>query len=783
MSSGLFRWDNLENVGDVYTPRTGHAVVNEDGVFYLFGGTDGAARQSDVHAYNVETNLWQEIRAGGRPPPARSGAQAVVWNGAVWFFGGYTKKDGEYFNDVYKYDIANTMWGSVHTLGESPQKRTDHSVVLYRDSLLVFGGFDGHNRFNDLRELHLRERRWSNVAAVRSSEPRSRFGHTAVMHGHSMYVFGGWDGHDTLQELVEYSVSSNMWMQLPPRGTPPRARYRHTAVVCGDAMFTFGGVDKAQYRFPDLHEYNFTSRHWSKVSTTSVQPSARTFHKTVVHEGYMYILGGFDGRRLNDMHRIMFRTKAELQRYRARGDAGDPSLGGTGSASGTVNAGPPGNGRTGSGAGAVGDAQEAAAAHMPEDLWTWQRVDIQTGQVYTPRTGHAVVVWNHCFYLMGGTDENARQNDIYRYDVRNQSWVCIDPVSGHAPSARSGSKAVVCRDSIFFFGGYTKKDGDYFNDLFEFNIPRAHWTRIDTANRPTVRTDHSCVVYEATLLIFGGFDGRSRFQDLHQYGTDDREWTEIAPTDNAPMGRFGHSAVVYRSGMFVFGGWNGHDTLDDLYEFSMTTSQWYGVPGRGEVPASRYRHSAVVHGCCMFIFGGVDKRQARFSDLCEFSFDTRSWQWVKTYGDPPSARTFHRAVMYAGCMYILGGFDGTRRNDMYRITLPEQLPRGEDRRRRRLLSKGSGDEAAAEPEVGEIEPSDPQANSQSAVLRLQVQELQKRLESELERHVCKICYEREINTVILDCNHRAACARCLDQVASCPLCRSRITKIIQTYNA
>lgn len=34
----------------------------------------------------------------------------------------------------------------VHTLGEAPSKRTDHSVVLFRDSLLVFGGFDGHNR-------------------------------------------------------------------------------------------------------------------------------------------------------------------------------------------------------------------------------------------------------------------------------------------------------------------------------------------------------------------------------------------------------------------------------------------------------------------------------------------------------------------------------------------------------------------------------------------------------------------------------------------------------------
>merc|ERR1719375_3022539 len=348
--------------------------------------------------------------------------------------------------------------------------------------------------------------------------------------------------------------------------------------------------------------------------------------------------------------------------------------------------------------GAIGDAQEDAAALMPEDMWTWSRVNLQMGQVYTPRTGHAVVVWNHCFYLMGGTDENARQNDIYRYDMRNRMWTCIDNVSGHVPSARSGSKAVVCRDSLFFFGGYTKKDGDYFNDLFEFDIPRAHWTRVESATRPSVRTDHSCVVYEGSLYIFGGFDGRSRFQDLHQYTTEDREWIEVPTGDNAPMGRFGHSACTYRSSMFAFGGWNGHDTLDDLYEFSMTTSQWYAVPGRGDVPPSRYRHSAIVYGCCMFIFGGVDKRQARFADLCEFSFDTRSWSRVKTQGDPPSARTFHRAVIYGGCMYILGGFDGTRRNDMYKIPLPEQLPR-EEKRRRKVI--GTAEEALAEPDCGD----------------------------------------------------------------------------------
>lgn len=760
------RWEHLENLGDVYTARTGHTVVNEGGAFYLFGGTDGTARQSDAHAYNLETNLWQEIRACGRPPPARSGAQAVVWNGAVWFFGGYTKKDGDYFNDVFKYEIATSSWESVHTLGESPMRRTDHSVCLFRESMLVFGGSDGRKRFNDMWELHLREKRWTQIMA-QSSAPRSRFAHTAVMYGHSMFIFGGWDGQDTLQELHEYNVSSNMWLQLPLRGQAPRARYRHTAVLCADAMFTFGGVDKAQYRFPDLHEYNFLSRNWSKVQTTGIAPSARTFHRAVVHQGCMYILGGFDGRRLNDMHCIQLRSKQELARCQ---DNRVMSAGAS-------------NSKSSGSQGAVGDAQDAACALMPEDMWTWQQVGGQVGQTYTPRTGHAVVVWNHCFYLMGGTDENARQNDIYRYDVQKRTWALVEPASGHAPSARSGSKAVICRDSIFFFGGYTKKDGDYFNDLFEFNIPRAHWSRIDAENQPSVRTDHSCIMYEASLYIFGGFDARSRFQDLHQYNIDDREWVEIPPEGNTPMGRFGHSAVVCKSGMFVFGGWNGHDTLDDLYEFSMATKHWYSIPGRGDVPPSRYRHSAAVYGCCMFIFGGVDKRQARFADLCEFNFDTRSWSRVTTFGDPPSARTFHCAAMYGGAMYILGGFDGQRRNDMYRIALPEQLPREEKRRRRPVQALGGpGDDASAEPDSG-ADTVNQAENSEAYRLQLQVHELQKRLESELERHLCKICYEREIDTVILDCNHRTVCARCLDQVTTCPLCRAPITKTVQTYNA
>merc|ERR1712079_56943 len=82
-----------------------------------------------------------------------------------------------------------------------------------------------------------------------------------------------------------------------------------------------------------------------------------------------------------------------------------------------------------------------------------------------------------------------------------------------------------------------------------------------------------------------------------------------------------------------------------------------------------------------------------------------------------------------------------------------------------------------------VKPTDLRLKTPRVRLQLQVNELQKRLELELERHLCKICYEREIDTVILDCNHRTVCARCLEQVSTCPLCRAAITKTVQTFNA
>ena len=50
------------------------------------------------------------------------------------------------------------------------------------------------------------------------------------MYKTSIYVFGGWNGHDTLDDLNEFSVTTKQFYSVPGRGDVPSSRYRHSAV-------------------------------------------------------------------------------------------------------------------------------------------------------------------------------------------------------------------------------------------------------------------------------------------------------------------------------------------------------------------------------------------------------------------------------------------------------------------------------------------------------------------------------------------------------------------------
>ena len=176
------------------------------------------------------------------------------------------------------------------------------------------------------------------------------------------------------------------------------------------------------------------------------------------------------------------------------------------------------------------------------------------------------------------------------------------------PEPRSGARGVAYMDGLYFFGGYQRKQGTYFNDLFYFDLDKKVWNTIEMPkvenpdfdkkkSPPGPRTDHSAVLYEGSMYIFGGYDGRARFNDLYKCKLRQGKftWKHIEAEGTVPLNRFGHAAVVCKNSMFVIGGWNGHDTMDDVFQYSFLSNLWFEVRRiKGVRPRPRYRHSAVA---------------------------------------------------------------------------------------------------------------------------------------------------------------------------------------------
>lgn len=57
-------------------------------------------------------------------------------------FGGFLL-NGERSNEIFKYHFRENKWEKVPSLGlESPEPRAGHSSLIFGDSMIVFGGRD-----------------------------------------------------------------------------------------------------------------------------------------------------------------------------------------------------------------------------------------------------------------------------------------------------------------------------------------------------------------------------------------------------------------------------------------------------------------------------------------------------------------------------------------------------------------------------------------------------------------------------------------------------------------
>ena len=271
--------ERSDATGAVPTARRGATLsLRGNSAAYLFGGeTAGLVKLQDMHALDIgldssATPAWQAIATGGTVPTARSDHTATVVNLhsrageplGLLVFGG-VDDDSRALDDLHEFDYALETWSSPTTSGVPPAARKGHAAArLLEDTVAVVGGTDPAppDFFMDVHLYDVKRAAWSTpaVQATVAQPPVGRAGHTMLVIGDEVYIFGGLNRHGAaLDDVWSFNAISAaagqiQWEQPIAMSSLPTARWGHTALLSIQSALIFGGLDEVDAPLGDVWE-------------------------------------------------------------------------------------------------------------------------------------------------------------------------------------------------------------------------------------------------------------------------------------------------------------------------------------------------------------------------------------------------------------------------------------------------------------------------------------------------------------------------------------------------
>ena len=184
-----------------------------------------------------------------------------------------------------------------------PQPRWRHSCVMYNNrKMIIFGGFGGEKRLNDVWVFDTETRCWEqpHPAGFWEGLPACRGAHSANLKDHKMIVFGGYGGNGygrtDFNDIHVLDVRNWKWEELEAGGERPEPRSGHQACIVEEKLFIIGGWNSAK-QFDDIHILDLQLNTWS---TTTTKLDSPTWNHTAVSveavpNWKIFIFGGSSG--------------------------------------------------------------------------------------------------------------------------------------------------------------------------------------------------------------------------------------------------------------------------------------------------------------------------------------------------------------------------------------------------------------------------------------------------------------------------------------------------------
>lgn len=255
LDADAFYWSAPHVVGDVPVPLRAMTATAVGKKLVVFGGGDGPAYYNDVYVLDTVNLRWSRPRIlGDKVPSKRRAHTACLYKNGIYVFGG---GDGvRALNDIWRLDVS------------------DFNKMSWK---LISGPSSADGR---------------SPVTGKELRPKARGYHTANIVGTKLIIYGGSDGGECFNDVWVYDVESHTWRSVNVPVT--HRRLSHTATIVGSYLFVVGGHDGNEYS-NDVLLLNLVTMTWDKRRVYGLPPSGRGYHGTVLHDSRLLMIGGFDG--------------------------------------------------------------------------------------------------------------------------------------------------------------------------------------------------------------------------------------------------------------------------------------------------------------------------------------------------------------------------------------------------------------------------------------------------------------------------------------------------------
>ncbi|OMJ70412.1 hypothetical protein SteCoe_31617 [Stentor coeruleus] len=407
-------------------------------------------------------------------------------------------------------------------------------------AFLFGGGSQSGNPYNDeMWKFGISNYTWEQTSLTTPAMPEGRIASAMATIDDMIYMYGGACDHGPSADFWSFNTSENVWIELKAEGDNPGpiaysafANYEWNHV---DYMAMFGGYSDTGPT-NNFFILNLVTLKWKKyVSDFMPKPrigAAMEFNK---YDNSLYLWGMNKNNETNESLNVyVFNLKTEK--------------------------------------------------------WSILETDYKEKEYVKPRSFHGLAIYDNFMYVMYGSDPQSKiqPDNVLKLDIQNGKW----GIFKKAHIMKISMFATIPNEETYYLFCGGNPEGE-FNSVYEINFRENTFTILFN-NTYVFDRRHSYTLFKVgtDLLLFGGADHLNVYNDLFIFDLIEEKWSEVVANGTPPSPRYNHCSVIFQ-GLYlvVFGGRDFSTEFNDFFLYNIRTNKWSQFYPKPE-PQPRF-------GCCM----------------------------------------------------------------------------------------------------------------------------------------------------------------------------------------